>query len=138
MESYEQIAQTMHAEYRTVYISQGQQLPEWDLLSHTSKNAWIAAAKVAHEAITGTSSDLTDMERSELFEILASRANEVARFCASSKERQFLGSVELALTREIKRLRQLAHRVNPMQEVLHKRFTNGKPTTRSATRSRRS
>lgn len=58
--------------------------------------------------------DLTKAEREQIAEILNRRANEVAGFSSDyrSKDDHF-GSVELALTREINRLRRLAGRVNP-------------------------
>lgn len=56
--------------------------------------------------------ELTPSERRQISEILDRRANEIAGFkqdyCA--KDSHF-GSVELALTREIDRLRQLSSRV---------------------------
>lgn len=59
-------------------------------------------------------SDLTPSERGQIAEILSRRANEIAGFSDKyRREPEHHGSVELALTREIDRLRRLAERVNP-------------------------
>lgn len=59
-------------------------------------------------------SDLTKSERNQIGEILSRRANEIAKFSRTYTEKSdHHGSVELALTREIERLRNLANRVNP-------------------------
>lgn len=58
--------------------------------------------------------DLTKSEREQIASILSRRANEVASFSMDyQKDGKHHGSVELALTREIERLRRLAERVNP-------------------------
>lgn len=59
-------------------------------------------------------SELTKAERKQIGEILSRRANEIAGFGDKyRREPEHYGSVELALTREIERLRRLAERVNP-------------------------
>jgi LmbE family N-acetylglucosaminyl deacetylase len=59
-------------------------------------------------------SDLTKKERTEIAEILGRRANEIAGFYDEyRRESKHYGSVELALDREIDRLRRLAERVDP-------------------------
>lgn len=66
------------------------------------------------EAMT---TDLTKSEREQIAEILTRRANEVAGFCDEYRRKpEHHGSVELALTREIVRLRRLAERVDPPTE----------------------
>lgn len=58
--------------------------------------------------------DLTKSERKQIAEILRRRANEIAGFSGDYRnDPKHYGSVELALTREIERLRRLAERVNP-------------------------
>lgn len=58
--------------------------------------------------------ELTKSERKQIAEILKRRANEIAGFGDNyRKDNNHFGSVELALTREIDRLRRLADRVNP-------------------------
>ena len=58
--------------------------------------------------------ELTKSERKQIAEILDRRANEIAGFSADYKnDGNHFGSVELALTREIERLRRLADKVNP-------------------------
>jgi hypothetical protein len=60
------------------------------------------------------SADLTPSERAQVAEILERRANEIAGFSGEYRnDPKHHGSVELALTREIGRLRRLAERVNP-------------------------
>lgn len=60
---------------------------------------------------------LTELEKSQIAEILTRRANEIATFSGEYRaDKQHFGSVELALSREIERLRRLADKVNP-QEV---------------------
>lgn len=59
-------------------------------------------------------SDLTNAEKGAISVILKRRANEIASYKADMmKEKHHLGSVEMALTREIERLRDLADKVNP-------------------------
>ena len=59
-------------------------------------------------------SELTKVERDQVSEILRRRANEIAGFSGDyRKDNNHFGSVEMALTREIERLRKLADRVNP-------------------------
>lgn len=63
-------------------------------------------------------SDLTRIDREQIAEILQRRANEIAGFSDSyRRDDKHFGSVELALTREIDRLRRLADRVNPEQDI---------------------
>lgn len=58
--------------------------------------------------------NLTSSEQEQISEILQRRANEIAGFSSDYKrDDNHFGSVELALTREIKRLRKLAVKVNP-------------------------
>lgn len=57
--------------------------------------------------------DLTKDEMQQVSEILKRRANEIAGYKTDMmKEKHHLGSVELALTREMERLRDLADKVN--------------------------
>lgn len=57
---------------------------------------------------------LTKSEQKQISEILNRRANEIAKFSGDYRNKpDHFGSVELALTREIERLRTLATRVNP-------------------------
>lgn len=58
---------------------------------------------------------LTPSQREQISEILLRRANEIAAFSGDYQRgnKDHLGSVELALTREIQRLRSLAECVNP-------------------------
>lgn len=57
---------------------------------------------------------LTTSESAQIAEILERRANEIAGFSGEYRNNpNHYGSVELALTREIVRLRRLAERVNP-------------------------
>ncbi|HET8695767.1 MAG TPA: hypothetical protein VFM33_13930 [Aquabacterium sp.] len=57
---------------------------------------------------------MTKQEREQIAEILTRRANEIAGFSDNyRRDDKHHGSVELALTREINRLRRLANRVNP-------------------------
>lgn len=59
---------------------------------------------------------LTTHEAQQIAEILERRANEIATFSEEYRRNaQHHGSVELALTREIQRLRRLAERVNPAE-----------------------
>ena len=59
---------------------------------------------------------LNEQERSQIAEILTRRANEVATFLDEYRsDKQHFGSVELALNREIERLRRLANKVNPQE-----------------------
>lgn len=58
--------------------------------------------------------DLTKPERDQIAEILTRRAIEIAGFADDYRRKpEHYGSVELALTREIERLRRLAERVDP-------------------------
>lgn len=60
---------------------------------------------------------LTPSERAQISQILDRRANEIAGFSDEyRRDPKHYGSVELALTREINRLRRLAERVNPEPE----------------------
>lgn len=60
--------------------------------------------------------ELSKREREQISEILERRANEVAGFSGDyRKDGNHFGSVELALSREIDRLRRLADRVNPQE-----------------------
>jgi hypothetical protein len=57
---------------------------------------------------------LTKTERNQIGEILRRRANEIAGFDdAYRRQPEHYGSVELAMSREINRLRRLAERVDP-------------------------
>lgn len=59
-------------------------------------------------------SELTKSERKQIAEILSRRANEIAVFHGDYRsDDKHYGSVELALSREIDRLRHLSERVNP-------------------------
>ena len=61
--------------------------------------------------------DLTKADREQIAEILKRRANEISGFSDEyRRDGKHYGSVELALTREIDRLRRLADRVNPPEE----------------------
>lgn len=58
--------------------------------------------------------ELTFSECKQIAEILYRRANEIAGFSSDyKKDGNHYGSVELALTREIERLRRLADKVSP-------------------------
>lgn len=58
--------------------------------------------------------ELTKVDRQQIGEILVQRANEVAAYANDyRRDEKHFGSVELALTREVERLRGLAARVNP-------------------------
>lgn len=58
--------------------------------------------------------ELTKSERAQIADILSRRANEIAGFSGDyRKDGSHFGSVELALTREVERLRRLADRVSP-------------------------
>lgn len=60
------------------------------------------------------SSSLTPSDQDQIAEILKRRANEIASFRIEyMNDDKHHGSVELALDREISRLRRLAERVNP-------------------------
>jgi len=57
---------------------------------------------------------LAPADRAQIGEILSRRANEIAGFADKYRNNpEHHGSVELALSREIDRLRRLAERVNP-------------------------
>lgn len=59
-----------------------------------------------------TAQELTSADRAQIAEILERRANEIAGFHDNYRSKpDHFGSVELALTREINRLRRLAERV---------------------------
>lgn len=57
--------------------------------------------------------ELTKKEREQVAEILKRRANEIAGYQSDLRNKQDLASVDFALEREIKRLRNLADKVNP-------------------------
>lgn len=63
--------------------------------------------------------ELTKAEREQITEILERRANDIASFKGDVKHwtgdsfKEFPGSVEMALTREVNRLRRLADLVRP-------------------------
>lgn len=59
--------------------------------------------------------ELTKPEREQIAEILKRRANDIADFKMTNLKNDEPGSVSLALTREITRLRHLAERVNPAE-----------------------
>ena len=60
--------------------------------------------------------ELTKSERKQIAEMLSRRANEISGFSGDyRKDGNHFGSVELALSREIARLRRLADRVNPSE-----------------------
>ena len=60
------------------------------------------------------SHELTKQEREQVAEILERRATEIAGFTDEyRRDPKHYGSVELALSREITRLRRLADRVSP-------------------------
>lgn len=67
--------------------------------------------------------ELSDSERKQIAEILERRANDIATFESAVKrnmpptvaEYDFPGSVDLALTREIQRLRKLASKIRPIE-----------------------
>jgi hypothetical protein len=60
--------------------------------------------------------ELTKGERAQIAEILSRRANEIAGFSGDYRnDTKHYGSVELALSREIDRLRRLSERVNPTE-----------------------
>lgn len=62
---------------------------------------------------------LTRSEREQIGEILKRRANEIAGFSGDYRnDPKHFGSVELALSREINRLRFLEGRVNPPEPEL--------------------
>lgn len=57
---------------------------------------------------------LTKKDRAEISEILVRRSNEIASFLSDYRsDSKHFGSVELALSREIERLRRLSSNVNP-------------------------
>ena len=65
----------------------------------------------------GEPQSMTQADRAQIAEVLERRANEIAGFSdAYRRDPKYYGSVELALTREINRLRRLAERVNPEPE----------------------
>ena len=59
------------------------------------------------------STDLTKPEREQIAEILERRANDIASHMRTVLKDGEPASVELAMTREVSRLRRLAVRVNP-------------------------
>ena len=62
---------------------------------------------------------LSDSERRQIAEILDRRANDVASFKYDTEKKlgqplgDYRGSVEMAMTREVARLRRLAEKINP-------------------------
>ncbi len=62
--------------------------------------------------------ELTTQDKKDIEDILRRRANEISSFrtdyCSNTNH---LGSVELALSREIFRLRDLAERINPLVDI---------------------
>lgn len=61
--------------------------------------------------------DLTTSERKQIAEILDRRASEIAGFHRDyRRDDKHFGSVELALSREIDRLRHLSERANPEEQ----------------------
>lgn len=64
------------------------------------------------------SCELTQSEREQIVEILNRRANEIRGFSREYTENpNHFGSVELALSREVNRLRQLSTRIMPPPPV---------------------
>lgn len=62
------------------------------------------------------STDLTSKEREHVAEILDRRANEISGFLSEYlSDPKHYGSVELALTREVERLRRLSEKVCPVE-----------------------
>ena len=62
--------------------------------------------------------DLTANERKQIEELLLRRSNEIATFLGDyMRDSNHFGSVELALRREVDRLRRLASRVCPPDPV---------------------
>jgi hypothetical protein len=60
------------------------------------------------------STGITDSARRQIADILDRRANEIAGFAGEYRNRpEHYGSVELALTREIERLRRLSDQIAP-------------------------
>lgn len=60
---------------------------------------------------------LDNQSAKEIEDILRRRANEVAFFLSDyQKDSKHHGSVEMALSREIERLRELADKVSPVEE----------------------
>lgn len=58
--------------------------------------------------------NLTKKDCEQIAEILSRRANEIAGFHSKYRDGdEHYGSVELALSREMARLRSLAHKINP-------------------------
>lgn len=63
---------------------------------------------------------LTPQDRRQIAEILERRSNDVASYTDEHRRAGDLpGSVELALTREIERLRRLAERVDPQPDEVN-------------------
>ena len=61
---------------------------------------------------------LTNQDVEDIEDILRRRANEIASFKTNYCDNpHHLGSVELALTREVARLRALAEKINPLIDV---------------------
>ncbi len=56
---------------------------------------------------------LTESEQKQIAEILSRRANEIASFSYEYQKGDHFGSVEMALTREVCRLRSLVDKVCP-------------------------
>ncbi len=62
--------------------------------------------------------EITKQARQDIAEILHRRANEIAGYLDAYRRRDnYFGSVELALSREIERLRDLAVSLEPEEEV---------------------
>jgi hypothetical protein len=69
-----------------------------------------------HRGFLSMSTELTKAERQQIGEILKRRAQEIGGFANDYRnDPKHYGSVELALSREIDRLRRLADRVNPAE-----------------------
>lgn len=68
--------------------------------------------------MTASTVELTKRERKEIAEVLNRRSNEIAEFHRTyTSDGAHFGSVEIALAREMERLRSLAHRVNPPEPI---------------------
>lgn len=62
--------------------------------------------------------NLTKKECEQIASILSRRANEIAGFANDYRGKgEHYGSVELALTREMERLRNLAYKITPVDET---------------------
>ena len=69
------------------------------------------------ERKNGMSIELTKNERTQIGTILLRRANEIASFKDELRNTKDLASVDYALELEISRLRQLAYKIMPPDEV---------------------